>query len=94
MLFLVCFVGSSSDAMDIEEDEAPSSSTILVNTPAVMSCPGAISGAVNSLPRSFSPLHQVKFNNVTSVQTGIIRQVGVTFWKKKKCSVAVQLQTK
>lgn len=81
------FAGSSSDAMDIEEDEAPSSSTILVNTP-VMSGPGGTSrseltqGAANSLMKPYySTQNQIKLDNITSGQTTIARQVCLTNMK-------------
>ncbi|CAB4016882.1 Hypothetical predicted protein [Paramuricea clavata] len=74
--------GSSSDAMDIDDDDVPSSSTIVVNTP-VMSLPGARSVGVTSSDmmsslagKSYSNIGQpIKFNNVTSAQPLPGRQV-------------------
>lgn len=68
--------------MDIDDDDVPSSSTILVNTP-VMSVPGARSVMVTSsdmmtsLPgKSYSNIGQsIKFNNVTPGQPLPGRQV-------------------
>lgn len=70
--------------MDIDDDDVPSSSTILVNTP-VTSLPGARPAAVtssdmmSSMPaKSYSNLGQpMKFNNVMSSQPLPGRQVRI-----------------
>ena len=68
--------------MDIDDDDVPSSSTIVVNAP-VMSLPGARSVGVTSSDmmsslagKSYSNIGQpIKFNNVTSAQPLPGRQV-------------------
>ena len=67
--------------MDIDDDDAPSSSTILVNTP-VMSLPGArpvgvtSSDMMSSLASKYSNVSQpMKFSNVASAQPLPGRQV-------------------
>lgn len=78
------FLGSNSDAMDIDdEDDAPSSSTILVVNTTDMTQPSARSVMVSSsdmmtsLPgKPYSDIGQsIKYNNVSSAQPLPGRQV-------------------